>query len=195
MKLTDYLDQILAWHQNNQTPVARLLQPGLSEDEILGKLEAVPFKMPREFVELYQWRNGMAAGAAGEDNSLFEYHRFLPLDEALSNFQISYRIMQEFYDLTDWIEVFMDPAGDGYGSSAAKEVVESAAMVFLFEGEGVQVVFESLRKMMETAAAAFDEGAMSWEEGGLETDFFAWGEVAHRLNPEIKYWRDYVKGQ
>ena len=195
MKLTEYLDQILEWHQKNQTPAARLLQPGLSEEEILARLEAVPFKMPREFVELYQWRNGMAAGAAGEDNSLFEYHRFLPLDEALRNFQISYPIMQEFYERTDWVQVFADPAGDGYGSSAAEEVDEFAPVVFLFEGEGVQVVFESLRKMMETVAAALDEGAMVWEEGGLETDFFAWGEIAHRLNPEIKYWRDYVKGE
>jgi hypothetical protein len=194
MNLTDYLEQILEWHRKNQTPVAQLLQPGLSEDEILTRLEPVPFKMSREFVELYKWRNGMDTGGLRDDNSLFEYHAFLPLDEALSNFEISYPIMKEFYELTDWIQVFADAAGDGYGLSGAEQVVERAPVVFLFEGEGVQVVFESLTKMMETVAASFEQGVMTWDEGQLEIDFFGWGEVAHRLNPEIKYWRDYVKG-
>ncbi len=58
----------------------------------------------------------------------------------------------------------------------------------------MQVVFDSLAKMMETVAAAFDEKAMTWQEGEMDTDFFAWGEIAHRLNPGIQYWRDYVKG-
>ena len=194
MTLTDYLDQILEWHRKNQTPAARLIQPGLSEDEILRQLEAVPFKLSREFVELYKWHNGTAAGVAGDDASFFEYHAFLPLEEALSNFEISYPIMKEFYELTDWVEVFTDPAGDGYGLSGGKEMIESAPVVFLFEGEGVKPVFDSLTKMMETVAAAFEEGMMTWQDNQLETDFFGWGEVAHRLNPEIKYWRDYVKG-
>jgi hypothetical protein len=79
-------------------------------------------------------------------------------------------------------------------NAGGEEFVESAPVVFLFEGEGVQVVFESLTKMREAVAASFDEGVMTWQDSQLETDFFGWGEVAHRLNPEIKYWRDYVKG-
>jgi cell wall assembly regulator SMI1 len=196
MSLIDSLNHILEWHQKNDTPVARLLQPGLSEELILNQLKAVPFQMPREFVELYKWRNGVAWDdqQEGQDVSFFEYHRFLPLNEALDVFQSSYAIMKEFYELTDWVQVFQDPAGDGYGVSGAPRVVDQAPVVFLFEGEGVQVVFDSLAKMMETAAAAFGEGAMTWENGRLETDFFAWGEIAHRLNPGIQYWRDYVKG-
>jgi hypothetical protein len=194
LSLTDSLEQILEWHRQKQTPVARLMQPGLSEEQILNQLAAVPFKLSREFVELYKWRNGAASGAAGEDTSFFEYHQFLPLEEALSNFQVSYPIMKEFYELTDWVQVFSDPAGDGYGLSGGPQMAEEAPVVFLFEGEGVKVVFDSLTKMLQTVATSFEEGAMTWEEDALETDFFAWGEVAHRLNPDIKYWRDYVKG-
>jgi hypothetical protein len=194
MSLTHTLDRILDWHQRNNTPVAHLIQPGLPEDEILRMLEAVPFKLSREFIELYRWHNGVSVGEDGEDTSFFEYHRFLPLDEALHNFKESYPIMQEFYELTDWVQVFMDPAGDGYGLSGGPVAVEAAPVVFLFEGEGVQVVFENLDRMLETVAACFDEGVMSWQDGELDTDFFAWGDVAHRLNPEIQYWRDYTKG-
>jgi cell wall assembly regulator SMI1 len=196
MSLIDSLNHILEWHQKNQTPTARLIQPGLSEDEILHQLQAVPFKLSREFVELYKWHNGVAweDGDEQAEISFFDIHRFLPLDEALEDFQTSYPIMKEFYELTDWVQVFQDPASDGYGLSGGPEVAASAPVVFLFEGEGVRVVFESLEKMMETVATAFDEGAMTWDEDRLEADYFAWGEVAHRLNPGIQYWRDYVKG-
>ncbi len=196
MSLVDSLDRILEWHQKNDTPVARRIQPGLSEAQIVARLRSVPFKLSREFVELYQWHNGIALSDDDEeeDDSFFEYHRFLPLDEALDVFQESYPIMKEFYELTDWVQVFQDPAGDGYGISGGPDVVDESPVVFLFEGEGVQVVFGSLAKMMETLAQALDEGAMTWQEGELDTDFFAWGEIAHRLNPAIQYWRDYVKG-
>ncbi len=192
--LIDSLNHILEWHEKNQTMAAQLIQPGLSEQEIVRQLEAVPFKMSREFIELYKWRNGVRVGEGGELASFFEFHRFLPLDEALSDFQESYPIMQEFYELTDWVQVFQDPAGDGYGLSGGPQIVQQAPVVFLFEGEGVHVVFDSLEKMMETVAAALDEGVMTCEEGELDTDFFAWGEVAHRLNPGIQYWREYVRG-
>ncbi len=196
--LIDSLDRILEWHKKNDTPVARLIQPGLTEEQITARLRSVPFKLSREFVELYKWHNGVPLSDNEEeedDDSFFEYHRFLPLDEALDVFQESYPIMREFYDLSDWVQVFQDPAGDGYGISGGAEMKAESPVVFLFEGEGVQVVFDSLARMMETVAAAFDEGAMTWqEEGALDTDFFAWGEIAHRLNPGIRYWRDYVKG-
>jgi cell wall assembly regulator SMI1 len=194
MTLIDSLNQILEWHRKTGTPASRLIRPGLSEDEILSRLRVLPFKLSREFIELYKWHNGVQIGEEGEDTNFFEYHRFLPLDEALSNFQDSYPIMKKFYELTDWVQVFEDPAGDGYGLSGAPEEAEQAPVVFLFEGEGVQVVFSSLAKMMETVAVSFKEGAMGWEDEQLEIDFFAWGEVAHRLNPEIMYWQDYVKG-
>ncbi len=196
--LIDSLNRILEWHKKNDTPVARLIQPGLTEEQIAARLRSVPFKLSREFVELYKWHNGVPLSDDEEeedDDSFFEYHRFLPLDEALDVFQESYPIMREFYDLSDWVQVFQDPAGDGYGVSGGAEMKPESPVVFLFEGEGVQVVFDSLAKMMETVATAFDAGAMTWEEeGALDTDFFAWGEIAHRLNPGIQYWRDYVKG-
>jgi hypothetical protein len=196
MTLLDSLDHILECHRKNDTPVARRIQPGLTEEQIAARLRSVPFRLSREFVELYKWRNGVPISYDADegDDSFFEYHRFLPLDEALDVFRESYPIMKEFYELTDWVQVFQDPAGDGYGISGGPQVEDQSPMVFLFEGEGVQVVFDSLAKMMETVAQALDEDAMTWEEGELDTDFFAWGEIAHRLNPGIQYWRNYVKG-
>ena len=194
MTLLDSLNWILDWHQKHETPTARLIQPGLEEDQIVALLKGLPFQLSREFIELYKWRNGVPLDEDQGDTSFFDFHRFLPLDEALSVFEITYPITKEFYELTDWVQVFQDPAGDGYGLSGGPQAAERAPVVFLFEGEGVKMVFDDLAGMLETVVAAFQQGAMGWEDERMETDYFAWGQVAHRLNPGIKYWRDYVKG-
>ena len=66
-------------------------------------------------------------------------------------------------------------------------------MTFLFEGEGVPIVFDTLTQMMKTIVACFEEGVFSWSQNELQTDFYRWGEVAYRLNPNIPYWREYAR--
>ena len=187
MPLIASLDQILEWHRRNNTPAARLLQPGLSEDEIMSRMQALPFHASRELVELYRWHNGTAIGEEGEDTSLFEIHRFLPLEEAVSSFRESPPEAQA-------LQIFRDEALDGYAVSGAAQMAERSAVVLMTEGE-VQKVFSSLTKMMQTVAAAFEEGAMGWEDEEMETDFFAWGGLAHRIDPHIEYWKDYLAGE
>ena len=195
MTLGDSLDQILEWHRRNGTPAGRLLQPGLGQEEILRQLQAVPFRLPDEFVELYRWRNGTAAGEEGEDTSLFEIHRFLPLDEAIRNFQETYPEVKESYGPGDWLQAFQDVTSDGYGVRGGPQAGRHAPVVLVMEGEGVRTVFSSLTRMMQTVAAAFREGAMGWEDEEMETDFFAWGALAHRFDPQIEYWRDFLQGE
>jgi hypothetical protein len=194
MGLTEYLDQILDWHRRYDTPVAWEIQPGLSRDEILTRIKHLPFKMSHEFMELYQWRNGVRIDATSGDPSLFEFHRFLPLEEVLEDFKMSYPIYKSFYELADWLPVFQDPAGDGYGLFKVTSSAESAQVVFLMEGEGVQIVFDSLTQMMRTIVSCFEADVFTWRASEMETDFEAMGEVAARLNPNIRYWRDYNAG-
>jgi cell wall assembly regulator SMI1 len=194
VSLTSDLDHILEWHHRHNTPVARFIRPGLSEADILARTSRLPFQLPREFVDLYRWRDGAGGSGPAASLSFFEFHQFLPFDAALSNFQASYPIMQQFYELADWVMVFQDAAGDGYGVLGGPAPAEAAPVTYLFEGEGVQVVFDSLSRMIATVAAAFDEGVFTWSRGELHCDYERWGEVAHRLNPGIAYWRDYVHG-
>ena len=190
--LTQYLDQILERHTRLGSPLSEHLQPGLSADEIRKKIAVLPFKMPDEFVELYMWRNGIPARDQ-EWVSFMVYHRFLPLEEALDIFQETHPIIEHFYENPDWVMTFMDSSGDGYGISAVKESVSTAPVVFLFEGEGVNIVFESLAQMLKTMVASFEAGVFSLGgDGDLETDFDKLGEVAHKLNPAIQYWTQYT---
>jgi hypothetical protein len=190
--LTHYLDQILEWHTKLSSPLSKYLQPGLSVDEIRRKIAVLPFKMPEEFIELYVWRNGTPARNR-DWVSLIEFHRFLSLEEAIETFQDSYPIMKEFYEKTDWIMTFEDGSGDGYGISAIEKDTAAAPVVFLFEGEGINIVFESLTQMMKTMVASFEAGVFTMgSDGDLATDFFKLGKVAHRLNPSIHYWTQYA---
>jgi hypothetical protein len=194
MTLIDDLDRILEWHTRHRSPVAKLMRPGLSEDEILTRMSGLPFRLSREFIELHRWRDGVPAEGRADDLSFFEFHRFLPLDDVLTNFHTTYPIVKQFYDLTDWLMVFQDPAGDGYGLLGGPRQAEATPVTFLFEGEGVQIVFDSLSHMLRTVVAAFDQGVFTWSQNALQADYRRWGEVAHGLNPGIRYWRDYVSG-
>jgi hypothetical protein len=193
MQLLDYLDRILEWHARLGSPVADSLQPGLSETEILTATGGLPFQVSREFIQLYRWRNGTRWHQSSASPSFFEYHRFLPLEEALSKFGMLHGIMKEYYEIADWVLTFQDAAGDGYGVLGCAESQEATPVAFLFEGEGVEIVFETLTAMMRTVAAWYEEGVMSMgHDGALDTDFVRMGQVAHRLNPNIHYWEQYV---
>jgi cell wall assembly regulator SMI1 len=190
--LTQYLDQILEWHNRLGTPLSAQLQPGLSADEIRKKIAVLPFKMPEEFIELYMWRNGTPARIQ-DWVSFISNNRFLPLEEALDIFREGRLVIQFFYKITDWVMTFMDWSGDGYGISAVMESGSTAPVVLLFEGDGVNIVFESLAQMLKTIVASFEAGVFSLgEDGDLDTDFYELGEVAHRLNPNIHYWTQYT---
>jgi len=190
--LTPYLDQILEWHNRLGTPLAAQLQPGLGDVEIRKKIAVLPFKMPEEFIELYMWRNG-TPGHPQDWVSFMSNNRFLPLDDALDIFREAHPIMQQFYEISDWVMTFMDWSGDGYGISAVRESDSTAPVVNLFEGEGVNIVFESLAQMLKTIVASFEVGVFSLgEDGDLETDFYKLGEVAYRLNPNSQYWMQYT---
>lgn len=47
--------------------VKDLFQPGLKTEEIDEITKHLPFKLPKEVYELYQWRNGLV------DNTCFEF--------------------------------------------------------------------------------------------------------------------------
>ena len=78
-ELTNALDRILNWFQNNKPSTIDSLQPGLTVEEIEEKVKDLPFRLTQEVYELYQWRNGMI------DNGsyFFRYYRFISLEETL----------------------------------------------------------------------------------------------------------------
>lgn len=59
LPLTNALERILkVWKQNGNQEAISNLQSGLSDTDIEEIVRNLPFKLPLEVRELYQWRNG-----------------------------------------------------------------------------------------------------------------------------------------
>lgn len=63
----------------------RYYQPGLSLSEIDEKVKVLPFRLPQEVYELYQWRNGFTPGKRGSMNALGG-HDFHNLDFLVNHY-------------------------------------------------------------------------------------------------------------
>ena len=57
-ELTNALNIIIIYLEQNNPEAASWLQPGLSKEEITEIVTDLPFELPQELYELYQWRNG-----------------------------------------------------------------------------------------------------------------------------------------
>lgn len=57
--LIEALERIRKLHLKHQPLVAEELQPGLTRGQIDELVKDLPFSLPEELYELYQWRNGM----------------------------------------------------------------------------------------------------------------------------------------
>ncbi|MEH1940439.1 MAG: SMI1/KNR4 family protein [Nostoc sp.] len=86
--LTESLDRILKSLEEKDPEIASLLQPGLTRKEIDEITKDLPFKLPEELYELYQWRNGLS------DDVGFGFATwngiiggFSSLEEAITDFQ------------------------------------------------------------------------------------------------------------
>ena len=87
-ELTDALNQIVSWlekHPSEKYASADVLQPGLSYEEIDRRVADLPFKLPEEVYELYQWRNGTCDGEE-ERAQFFNGLTFLSLEAALDKY-------------------------------------------------------------------------------------------------------------
>ncbi len=76
-EITEALQRIEVWLQNHMPNRAAELKPGLTRDEIEGKVKDLPFSLPEEVYELYEWHDGSV------DRFLLENYDFLSLGSAV----------------------------------------------------------------------------------------------------------------
>lgn len=75
--LTKALERISEHLQQDRPEFASLLKPGLSLEAIQAQTKNLPFCLPQEVCELYQWRNGINFESISENISNIDY---LPFD-------------------------------------------------------------------------------------------------------------------
>lgn len=94
-ELTNALNKILVWLQQNKPDYVERLYPGLSRTEVDILIHNLPFIISQEIYELYQWRNG-ARGEWMDITALFSGWSFYPLDKVVLNYQKADREKKKF---------------------------------------------------------------------------------------------------
>ena len=98
--ITRKLQKLLEIRKVKGFPVDDDFQPGLSRENIAVLTKPLPFSFPDEVYALYQWHNGIPDES--EFYFLFRDHRFLPLEEALMEYQ---QIVRYYPSIGDEIDV------------------------------------------------------------------------------------------
>ena len=161
--LRDSLENILVWQERNRPEYATTFQPGLTKEEIEEKVKDIPFKLPKEVYELYQWRNG----------STFDYFLpgsgflFLPLERAIEEYELNadtYSTDDEYDESEDYWNPYYFPIFfegiENFFVIGNDEQQEESPVIYYFIEDGSHDIFcSSLTKMIQVIAECYDTGA------------------------------------
>ena len=195
VKLMQALERILHHIQNQAPGAAQALQRGLTREQIAAQLEGLPFRLPEEVYQLYQWRNGSTAEARVE---FLPQYRFLSLEEAIAEWQFVDHLAREIYENLDgnpqqelidssechWLPLFAED-GNYYVISGDTESRETASISHRFYiNFELKLQFDSLTEMMEAIAECFDTRAYYFDlYSYLNADYVRAAQVWLRHQP------------
>ena len=200
--LTDSLNRIMQWLEENRPDYAASFLPGLSDAEIRGKLASVELELPEEIYELYRWRNGVEDG---EDLKSVVYPsiEFIPLDEAVEyHLGIVEIDIFEHEDLPNIFELLDANQINNYSDKylfpflrancyfcavlLGKEKQQHSPIIDISDALDLEMIFRSLTAMMQTFAEYLETGAHYLdEEGCLDEDEEKMEPIFHKYNPGL----------
>jgi HEAT repeat protein len=192
--LIQALERILSHWQAKAPTVAQSLRSGLSREQIEIQLQTLPFRVPEEVYQLYQWRNGSEdrRGLAHQVEFMPQY-LMLSLEEAIAEYEIIQELLLFDFEedeeveesKTYWFPLF---ARDGENYVIQGDIESKAtAPIFNFSEVGLELSFNSLTDMMRAIAECFEMGAYSiddysyldWDDPGEEQIWFKY--QPHRI--------------
>ena len=148
--LIEALERILKYRLKHDSLVAEELQPGLTRAQIDELVKALPFSLPEELYELYQWRNGMKIPQLFVRNRNGIYG-FLSLEKALEVSQIEYENSLTGYGdfLRNWLLIF-EAVADNCAEGCVMVVEAKTAVMRTYDSEyrDYPVCHTSLTNMM-----------------------------------------------
>jgi hypothetical protein len=188
--LEQALQGILNHLMRLQRPVVKLLQEGLTAEDIRIQFQDIPLHSADELIELYSWRNGTksVAGDMLDDLHFFPGFFLMPLDRAIRTYR-SFALCETWNP--SWFPVFANGGGDFYAVQLSDKSAKTSEIVGFMLGEVRQEVeFESLLSMARTISACYDAGIYYvTDKGYLEADYEASMAVARQFNPTLDLYR------
>ncbi|MGA2592076.1 MAG: SMI1/KNR4 family protein [Bryobacteraceae bacterium] len=154
-QLTESLERIRAWGEANRRNIARDLNPGLTQEQILELASQLPCPLPAEVCELYRWRNGSSTWS-----SLDTWRPFRPLAELIERYHEETEFAR---DNPEWWKIEWLPLFDEGKSKVIAMLPAGASLTapiyeyYTEEGIGPNPAYPSLTVMMAVHAEAYEE--------------------------------------
>ncbi len=184
--IAEGLERVVQVIRKKGFPLADALKPGLPGHDIRDKVAHLPFRLPGELYELYQWRDGQSQECPVH---LFRDQRFLSLDEALDDYQM---IQKYFVPALGGFDVGVDlttcfPFAGFEGANyvvpcRGQTLIEGCELPIISVFEGIEVHFLSFETMIDTIAAWYEAGAHRIDDPSVD----------HVL--ELRIWKQYNPG-
>jgi len=169
-ELTTSLELIRVWSEANDRSIARDLNPGLTQEEIVELAAQLPRPLPEEICELYRWRNGSSS------RSSLDGRPFRPLAELIEGYheEIEFARDSPEWWKPEWLPLFDE--GKSKALAVLPERASATSPIFEYyteDGIDPDCSYPSLTVMMAVHAEAYEE------LGGVgEEDWGAWVEAS-----------------
>ncbi|MFW6295894.1 MAG: hypothetical protein ACOC04_01755 [Halothece sp.] len=166
--LSQALEKILNWFREHKPSYLSSLQKGLTEEEIKNRIKFLPFELPWEVHELYQWRNGITEeGSEGATVVIFP----LPLEKAVEIYQKAMATrelsLQSGRENPIWESPYWFPMWEEDGEYmivvGSKERKNCSQVLNVSETGGL-VYYDSVTSMMQTIAECLETSAYYLDE-------------------------------
>lgn len=176
-QLSQALERIWNWFEVNAPAMLTFLQPGLTRGQIDAQVRDLPFQLPKEVYQLYQWHNGSSA----EQNIEFlPQYRFLSLEDAIAQYQCTVKIWQDVSETENWQDGWVQPEGwfPLFAEDGNFYVVEgqsqptSAPIIHFSEYGDNDLIFNSLTDMIRAIAECLETGTYFFQQSEYEATYF-----------------------
>jgi hypothetical protein len=150
--LIDALNHALDRRIALNSKFASIIHPGLSREKIMEMTRDIPYEIPEELIELYEWHNGTDYVY----DNFIPVFEFRPLEDAMND------AYNEYHD--DISLSIMDFNGDVQLCMILRKDANTAPIYCRDMECGIyEQCFESLTTMVQTIAACFDEDIYYWD--------------------------------
>lgn len=167
-QLTDSLNQIKTWLEDNYPQAAENITPGLSLEEIESKIQGLPFSLPEEFYELYQWSRGDFPGSQTMYTGIFDSFDGMALNSLKYAMQAFSGFEDEFEECA--VNYIGKPLFPIFGTDATYLCIVGdwqhkipSPIVYVSELRETSHKFVSLITMLKTVAESLQANALSFD--------------------------------
>ena len=190
--INQLLNEIEKSLQQLHHPCVEHLNPGLTSQKIQELFEEIPLQPNQDLHALYTWRNGSedSEGITLGELAFFPGFYLMSLEESIQ----TYMELRETDDWEkSWFPIFASGGGDFYAMNLAPEAQGQILGFYVFEEE-TQVEYRSLKSMLATLKACYEQGIIFRnEQGYLDMDYRKHAEIAHDINPDLKIWLEFLR--